>query len=110
MALSCYKRKQSVIRRGEEDVREGDFRTNIYGALSQPAGELEGAWPVPGDLQPTYGICAMITCWNSTPRKTGDAHSCWEKLPTEGRGFMHVSMCDSHEERGEPACHLQLHG
>lgn len=87
VALSYYKMKQSVIRRGEEEVCEGDVHTNIHGALSQPGrvtgGCLACSWRPPADIWNMNRDYLQ----NSTPRKTGDAHSCWEKLPTEGRCF-----------------------
>lgn len=30
------------------------------------------------------GITITITCWSCTKSNTGEAHSCWEKVPSKG--------------------------
>lgn len=38
-----------------------------------------------------YRIKIMISCWSIAPRRTGQAHSCWEIL--QGSGLLSIFWC-----------------
>lgn len=101
--------KKNPVEFNQERVRKGlgGGLPHKYLRSSLP-GSGRGAERVPGLLleasQLTYGTSILRTGWNSTPRKTGEARSCWEKFSPN------FTMWVSEEEGGGLASRPQSQG